>query len=142
MLHIKLVSGTDWERFRLVRRQLDTLKNCRAVSPLVRMVNALPKTLYDTYTQIMDNIDRRELPDALKTLQWLVYAVQPLEIDKIRGMLAVDTCESRPQYEPENRYCIIPREIMRICSSLITTTLEWDNSGVIKLVHLSPKKYL
>ena len=89
----------------------------------------------------MDNIDQKDLPDALRTLQWLVYAAEPLGIDNIREVLAIDICKSCPQYIPKNRYCI-PRDILRICSSLITTTMESGDAEVVKLAHLSVKEYL
>lgn len=42
---------------------------------------SLPKTLDDTYAQILCSIDEASSDNVLKILQWLAYSARPLHIE-------------------------------------------------------------
>jgi hypothetical protein len=66
------------------------------------------------------NIDKEYIQDAMKVLQTLVYSARPLRISEVAKMLAVDVdCEMRFDVE---RRLPEPRDILIICSSLVTTS--------------------
>jgi ankyrin repeat protein len=113
---------------------------------LQRALASLPETLDDTYARILCNIDREYSQDALKILQWLAYSAQPLRIEEVVEVIAVDV-EGDPRFNPERR---LPeqQDILTICSSLVTTAtvtmeaFEGETSIEVRLAHFSVKEYL
>ena len=111
-------------------------------------MKSLPKTLDDTYARILCNIDEEHSKDAFKILQWLAYSARPLRIDEVAEVIAVDI-EGDSRFDPENRLRE-PRDILTICSSLVTTaasTIEDYYGNLIegeelRLAHFSVKEYL
>jgi len=113
---------------------------------LRKALTSLPKTLDDTYARILCNINDENSEDALKILQWLAYSARPLQIKEIAEVITVNT-EHNPRFDPD------PRDILTICSSLVTTTVgdsydEIENSDdemtgeQVRLAHFSVKEYL
>jgi hypothetical protein len=100
---------------------LDTLHKCLKLDKLRKALRSLPKTLDDTYAQILLKIDEDYSQDALKILQWLVHSARPLRIEEIAEVIAVDT-DNKPGFDPERRLWN-PEDVLRICSSLVTTTI-------------------
>ena len=119
---------TSGLRFRWVACQLDLLGDCFNLPQLRDALASLPKTLDDTYARILCNIDKnyshckREI---LKMLQWLTFSARPLRLEELSEIVAIDVHET-PRFDPERRWPE-PREIMAICSSLVTLTAI-DNS--------------
>ena len=115
-------------RFRWVACQLDLLGDCFNLPQLRHALASLPKTLDDTYARILCNIDKnyshcnREI---LKMLHWLTFSARPLRLEELAEIVAIDVHET-PRFDPERRWPE-PREIMAICSSLVTLTAI-DNS--------------
>ena len=154
---------TSGLRFRWVACQLDLLGDCFNLPQLHDALASLPKTLDDTYARILDNIDKnyshcnREI---LKILQWLTFSARPLRFEELAEIVAIDV-HKNPRFDPERRWPE-PREIMAICSSLVTLTAI-DNcdygsqdlsirpiirnspskdSMYVRLAHFSVKEYL
>jgi hypothetical protein len=126
---------------------LDALRKCRKLDKLREALKSLPKTLDDTYAQILRNIDEEDCQDAVKILQWLACSARPLQIEEVAEVVAVDI-ECDPRFDPGRRLRE-PQDILAICSSLITTTSETikgshnKTTGTqIRLAHLSVKEYL
>jgi ankyrin repeat protein len=108
---------------------------------------SLPETLYDTYANILCDIDQDNTKDALKILQWLAYSARPLRIEEVADVIAVNI-KNRPRIDPDS-ILPEPRDILTICSSLITTnedgnwkSFEKSVGEQIKLAHLSVRDYL
>ena len=83
----------------------------------------MPKTLDDTYARILCNIDEQFNHcnrEVLKILQWLTFSARPLRLEEVAEILAIDVHQT-PRFDPERRWPE-PRDIIRICSSLITVT--------------------
>ena len=111
-------------------------------------MRSLPKTLDDTYARILCNIDEEYSEDAFRILQWLVYSARPLLIEEVAEVIAVKI-DNDPQFDPENRLPE-PRDILTICSSLVTTAISTAESldgdtyeaEELRLAHFSVKEYL
>ena len=103
--------------------QLDLLGDCFSVRQLRQALASLPKTLDDTYARILANIDRQHshcYREILKILQWLTFSAESLQLEELAEIVAIDINET-PRFDPERR-CPEPRDILMICSSLVTST--------------------
>ena len=136
------------ERFRWAECQLNALQKCLNRPMLQKALASLPETLDDTYVRILCNIDKEHSQYALRILQWLVYSARPLQIEELVEVIAVDP-DGDPRFDAKNRLKE-PRDILTICSSLVTTTVETtvDHRGetttkeLVRLAHFSVKEYL
>lgn len=80
---------------------------------------SLPKTLDDTYTRIIHNIESNGyLSDATIVLQWLCFSFRPLRLSEVVEVLAIGTGE-HGGFDSEERLPN-PEDVMVICSSLIS----------------------
>jgi hypothetical protein len=135
-------------RFRWAVCQLDALERCLNPPSLRKALDSLPKTLDETYERILCNIDEEEYGEyALKILQWLACSERPLQLEEVAELVTIDIKKS-PQFDPGRRFPD-PRDILLICSSLVTWTTELsdnphgkDTRGQIRLAHFSVKEYL
>ncbi|MCJ1380068.1 hypothetical protein MMC17_003171 [Xylographa soralifera] len=114
--------------FRWVVCQLDELRKCLKPATLRKTLMLLPKTLDDTYARILCNIDEQYSEDAFKILQWLAYSARPLSIEEVAEVLAVNI-EGHPRIDPNNRLRE-SRDVLTICSSLITIVAATSNDGL------------
>ncbi|RFU30804.1 hypothetical protein B7463_g5547, partial [Scytalidium lignicola] len=133
--------------FRWAACQLDSLKGCLHLKALRKALASLPKTLDETYSRILANINHSEehREDAIRILQFLTFSERPLTIGAVVDAIAVNLSGDL-QFDPSYRMPI-PREILRICSSLVSLATEELNDktkGVIELelAHFSVKEYL
>src|ERR1700737_3999508 len=109
---------------------------CLTRDKLRKQLKSLPKTLDDTYARILDSIDKEDNgKDAFKVLQWLAYSAQPLRIEEIVEVIAIDIKDNH-LFDPENRLPD-PQDILTICSSMVTIT-----DSELRLAHFSVKEYL
>ena len=123
------------------------MRGCVNLYWLRKKLASLPKDLDETYDRILDSIDEDYQQDALKILQWLTYSARPLRLEEVAEAIAIDVKES-PRFNPDKRYRE-PRDIWRICSSLISLqeeVLEDTGTGnprvIVQLAHFSVKEYL
>ena len=114
---------------------------------LRKALASLPKTLDETYIQILSNIDEEHRGYASKILHWLAYSARPLELQEVAEVIAIDSQES-PRFDPEDRL-VEPRDILKICSSLVsleepvaTDTRSGRNHMMVQLAHFSVKEFL
>jgi ankyrin repeat protein len=133
--------------FRWAACQLDELKTCFSRRDLHIALESLPKDLDETYAQILVRIDEDRSDVVIKILQWLAYSARPLQIEELADIITVRV-DSKPRVDIEARF-LEPRDLLTICSSLVTTNLELQKSAVgemvgeqIKLAHLSVRDYL
>jgi hypothetical protein len=115
---------------------------------LRKALKSLPKTLDETYERILCNIDEEYTQDVLKVLYWLVYSYRPLRVEEVAEVVAVELRGS-PGFDI-NRRLREPRDILTICSSLVSTaTSSWKSiwgkgyeGEELRLAHFSVKEYL
>jgi ankyrin repeat protein len=150
-------------RFRWVVCQLEALRKCQSPAALEKALGCLPKTLYETYDRILLNIDEEYKRDALSLLQWLAFSVNALSLSEVVDILATDPDTEHGPLFDQNRRLWNPRDILTICSSLITITVtdvrsQDEDNGVpedplvhrarlaeteeVRLAHFSVREYL
>ena len=141
---------TDVRRFRWVACQLDSLESCLTLPKLRKVLATLPRTLNDTYARILCGMDAEYRQYALHLLQWLAFSEQPLRLEELAEVLAIDV-NNTPKFDPQRRLAD-PHDIVEICSSLITVTSSQEYMGfgpsglhpkaIVTLAHFSVKEYL
>jgi hypothetical protein len=112
---------------------------------LRKALESLPKTLEETYARILANIDEKHRQYAIRILQFLTYSERPLTIHEVVDLIVVEPNGSVP-FDPKLRLPK-PREIMKICSSLVTLVTRKSDGPVettmeLQLAHFSVQQYL
>jgi ankyrin repeat protein len=82
----------------------------------------LPNTLDETYARILHNIDESWSQHVIQILEWLVYSATPLRLTEVAELVAIDI-DDDPPFDPDRRLSE-PKDILAMCSSLITMTKE------------------
>jgi hypothetical protein len=122
-------------RFRWVALQLDALSRCRNMGALLRTLSALPTTLDETYTRILDQIEEYERPHVHRILQWVCFSAYPLqpvqlaEVHRVGGNIC-------PPFSPHD-VLFEAEDIFAICPGFLTA-----NDEEIELAHFSVREYL
>jgi hypothetical protein len=107
----------------------------------------------------LESIPRNNKKDATTILRLLTWSERPLQLEEAVDAIAVQP-DARPSFDPKNRMPE-PRDILRICSSLVTlvrrslvdhvdglTDVDGDENGgerivtELQLAHFSVKEYL
>ena len=117
-------------------------------------MKALPRDLQSTYERLFCKSDS---PEDLRTfLHWAALSARPITLEELAEAIAVNfQSENSPCYDADCRY-MDPRDALTVCSGLVTTfegtirssnsvysrTNRGENSGIIKLAHMSVKDYL
>ncbi|KAF8531910.1 ankyrin repeat protein, partial [Gautieria morchelliformis] len=113
----------------------------------------LPPTLYETYDRILLHIDERDRGHALKLLQWLAFSVDKVSLSEAVDILATNPdAVNGPLFDRDRRFDD-PRDILTICSSLVTFTVvqpdpeyleskDRGNFTELRLAHFSVREYL
>ncbi|OQN96222.1 hypothetical protein B0A48_17784 [Cryoendolithus antarcticus] len=149
--------------FRWAACQLDVLVKCVTRGKVRRALQDLPKTLDETYARILQQIDKGEnSEEALKILRWLAYAERPLTADELLEVTGILIDEAHTRFD-EDEVLEDPRDILRICSSLVSITSGSDGANesdevddetansrdasmsapqYVRLAHFSVKEYL
>ncbi|KAL2062624.1 hypothetical protein VTL71DRAFT_5696 [Oculimacula yallundae] len=145
-IEMKLLEEEDG-MFQWVVCQLDMLNRCLSVAAVRKALTAgLPKNLDQTYDQILANIDEDHLFDVMKILQALTATREPLTLEDIVEILAVDLEATPPQFDADSRL-LDPRNVLSICSTLVTISYvtKWPKKepvSKLKLAHASVADYL
>ena len=120
------------------------LRHCLAPS-LRDQLNALPKSLDETYERVLEEIhSTNQGRHAHRLLQCITVAMRPLRVKELAEVLAfeMDTAEGElSRYHPDWRWEDQENAVLSACSSLITI-VNSDNHRVIQFSHFSVKEYL
>ena len=120
---------------------------------LPRVLNELPKTLDETYEEILKRIDDAQKDDTHRLLQCLTVAARPLRVEEIAELLVLDFQTTRdggvPTLKEDWRWKAPvrsgpPKEelaVLSTCSSLIAIVRN-GGSRVVQFSHFSVKEYL
>lgn len=127
-------------RFRWVACQFDTLLECLSPAEVRETLEKLPRTLDDTYAQILQRLRPEYKGHAIRLLQLLTYSERPLRLEEAVDAVAVEV-NNECQFDPLNRMPV-PEEIARYCSSLVSVVTRSDESMEIHLAHFSVQEYL
>jgi ankyrin repeat protein len=86
------------------------------------MPNGSHASLDETYARILRNIDEAWSQYVTQILDWLVFSATPLRLTEVAELVAIDT-DDDPSFDP-NKRLEEPKDILTMCSSLITMTKE------------------
>ncbi|KAB8292154.1 hypothetical protein EYC80_007897 [Monilinia laxa] len=117
-IELKLTREGDG-MFRWVVCQLDMFRKCTSVSAIRKAMNALPKSLDETYERILQQIDIEHQPEVSKILQALTVAAKPLNVEELVEILAIDFDSDLPCFDEDSRL-LDPEIVLSMCSSLVT----------------------
>ena len=135
--HVNLLLNTNRkESFLWVSCQLDQLAKVSTPRQVRAALNSSPIGLYSTYSRILQSIPLESRPIASKTLRALAHAIEPLTLDVLTEVIAIEEdCTSLSGLDK----LIEPTEIFNICGSLIRLS---EVDGTIGLSHKSVYEYL
>jgi hypothetical protein len=107
------------DRFRWVYCQLETLRHSFPAA-IRDTLDKLPKTLDETYEQILLSIEEAKRNSAYRLLQCLAVAIRPLRVDELAEVLALrfdpgQPAEYRADWRPEDSH----EAVLSACSSLV-----------------------
>ena len=122
--------------------QLEILRDCLP-SSIRRFLDELPESLDETYERILREIKKPNRDHARRLLQCLVVAIQPLKVEELAEVLAIDfdNAEEIPKLNPSWRWEDQERALLTSCSSLIAI-VGTGRSRVVQFSHFSVKEYL
>jgi ankyrin repeat protein len=145
--------SSDYNRFRWVDLQLDSLKKCLTYSDVKKALTSLPKTLCESYERILLAIDEIHRQKALIALQWISHCCQPITIEELAEAVIIDPSGTQP-FDPRDRLPN-PSWLLEILSGLVVVTktnrrLDWDYMDfverkyimAVEIAHFSVKEYL
>ncbi|TVY84720.1 putative ankyrin repeat protein [Lachnellula suecica] len=147
----KLLAGEEG-MFQWVVCQVDMLRRCLSIASVRKALETpLPKSLDETYENILSSIDETHQLEVMKTLQALTVSVDQLTLDQVVEILAVDLDSIPPRFDPDARL-LDPRSILSMCSSLVTSFrpmmrtsmgMKRDSTPLgLRLAHASVADYL
>ncbi|RDA96188.1 hypothetical protein CP533_1689 [Ophiocordyceps camponoti-saundersi (nom. inval.)] len=132
--------------FRWAACQLDLLEDCLTYDELKTTMETLPSSMNETYARILDRIPEIRRDKAIRLLQLLLYAEEPLTVSEVIDAIAV-RLEDGGEFNVKSRLPD-PNDIFKFCPSLCTIA-PWpghemlgDEYMFIQLAHFSVKEYL
>jgi ankyrin repeat protein len=122
--------------------QLDTLK--AAHPQTVRLIlDGLPKTLDDTYENMLMKINMTLRKPAIRLFRCLVAAVRPLRVKELAEILSMDFDdeEADPRHDMDQRWEDQERAVLSACTSLVDV-FDMDGYRAVQFSHPSVKEFL
>jgi hypothetical protein len=151
-----------WQsRFRWAFCQLLELSESQLTRPtqVAIMLKALPTTLDETYTRMLERIGPVERGDALTLLRWLAYSARPITLAELQTAVTIRPADDEVDFEDEGDF----RDSLNILAGLVVFSddadsteddgcTEHDNARTetrvlspgarVRLAHFSVKEYL
>ena len=125
--------------FRWVDCQLQSLRECPSRAEVRKALKNLPETLDKTYERMLRNI-RPNLRDyALRLLQWLCIADQPVRLDHVIDAFATSIGDE-PHFDPDARF-VSSDKVFALCPGLIIKDV-FLSIDCVQIAHYSVKEYL
>ena len=127
---------TDRVRFRWVQCQLDEISKLRTEAAIKKALTCLPKTLEESYCQILGKVSVTDVEFARRILLWLVYTPIPLNLRLLADAIAVERDADRldPALRLDN-----PLDIIDICGAFVAYS---EPESPVRLIHHSVRDYL
>jgi len=118
--------------------QLDGIEGYMRLILIRKSLKSLPKTLDETYARILNGIPEECTEDVRRIMCCLICSFYPFDIQEVADTVASGT-EGQPYYDADNRLSG-PRNILTICSGLVTTTMSkrkvFDGEGWVDIEEL------
>jgi hypothetical protein len=108
---------SDFDRFRWVACQIETLHRCLKPSNVRKALISLPGTLDATYERSVQSIEEMYVDDVMLSMKLIVACFRPLQLREIAEALVVDYYDV-PHFHPSCRMAQ-PIEILSICAGFV-----------------------
>ncbi|KAF9063467.1 ankyrin repeat-containing domain protein [Rhodocollybia butyracea] len=130
-------SAEIYSRVVQVLMDVNALEKCQTPRQIKQVLERLPSTLEELYLHAMLKEHTEHQADAYRLLQWLICAAEPVSVDQVGEILAIDILEQT--FDPEDRPLNIEEGLYGIVSS---TLIVIETNGVVQLAHNSVKEFL
>ncbi|KAI4751095.1 Pfs, NACHT and ankyrin domain protein [Aureobasidium sp. EXF-3400] len=127
-----------WQKMPEVQDEIETELEKKADG--MWALRNLPKTLHETYAQIIESIPAEQLAQAATILNLLIWSEWKFNINELVDAIATNLDED-PAFDPRNRMPV-PRDVLTLCSSLVAVSQDRKGTEIIQLAHSSVKEYL
>lgn len=101
-----------------------------------RALNSLPSSLEGSYTRILETIDTADVEFARRTLLWLAYAVNPLNLPELSQAVVLD---SNFDWLDPDSMLNDPKDVLEICGGLVSYN---PISRTARIAHHSVREFL
>ncbi|TVY14572.1 Ankyrin-3 [Lachnellula arida] len=123
-------------RFRWVACQIDFICSKPTDKMKRAALDQLPRDLPQTYDRILRGVDKNHMDLVHKTLQWIIYAAEPLPVSALLEALAVED----EDVDYDETAMADENILLQCCSSLVKKSR--SATGCLELAHFSVKQYL
>ncbi|KNG82575.1 hypothetical protein ANOM_009752 [Aspergillus nomiae NRRL 13137] len=120
----KLLDTKEPRRFRWADLLIKRLEKCKKRDQITESLGTIPKTLEETYQQILQDIPEDEKEDARSILTWLSFSLVPLKLEAVAAVVGFP----------------YPESVVETCTTYLVTFS--PSNGTIKLAHFSVKEFL
>jgi ankyrin repeat protein len=141
-----IASSCDDFRFRWAFCQLETLRRC-PLQKIRSTLDALPRTLDETYERTLQGIDEKKWEYACRIFQFLTISERPLYVQELAEVFAISINEKTtgiPEFNPRWREPDAESALLSACPSLIAVVKDSKNYGerVVQFSHFSVQDFL
>jgi hypothetical protein len=127
---------------------MDALRDCRSINSLRHTLDTLPRTLDETYSRILDQIDEFHKPVVHRLLQCVCISYCPLSAEDLGHIYRIDDPLKPPFGAEKALFC--PTDVVDLCHGLLCIVVaqgyQWtfgaDEIQIVQLAHFSVKEYL
>jgi hypothetical protein len=102
------------------------LEDCRDEQRIRDALDTIPETLEDTYKETLERIPSTDSTNARSILTWLASSLRPLTLKELAAAVSLP----RPEFA------------LRVCASMLVTSIHEDMDKIVKLANFSVKEYL
>src|SRR5712671_7176014 len=136
-----MIGLTESSRFRWVVCQIDRLRRSFPAS-IRSILDDLPKTLDQTYGQILLGNDEEKRKYAQRILRCLMVSIRPLRVEELAEIFAFQFDKAEhPTFHADSRPEDAEEAVLSACSSLIAI-VNVGGFPVVQFSHFSVKEYL
>ena len=130
--------------FRWVECQFQTLRGYPSRAEVRRALNELPEDLDKTYERILRRVPQKYCDYALRVLQWLCIADEPVRVNHVMAAFAADIGDD-PRIDLDSQFSS-SEKVAGLCPGFIVTTYitKFDEipRPCFQIAHYSVKEYL
>ncbi|KIK60746.1 hypothetical protein GYMLUDRAFT_594405, partial [Collybiopsis luxurians FD-317 M1] len=134
-----LIDGANGQ-FRWVDCQICSLQALKMPKAIQKALARLPKDLDAIYSETLQKIDDINYDSVHHIFMWLLYAYEPLTLDELADILAIDVEEEK--FDPQYR----PLELQHGLHSIVDSTFVVIDSrrgeNVVQFAHISVQEFL
>ncbi|KAH0537579.1 hypothetical protein FGG08_005645 [Glutinoglossum americanum] len=125
--------------FRWAYCQIETLRMCKTMTELRKVMKQLPTTLDETYERILGAIPEEWAGKAHATLQWLAFSEKPLFLDELAEAAIMEP--GNCCLDTEGRL-LSPEDVLDFLPSLVVTSKDRRGRTLAKFAHYSVQEYI